>query len=99
MYKEPFGGHSVLLAFLPIDAIEPTPFQRDLSDAHHKRLYQQLLKFRQQTRKDVSLFVPKTEQSKNSSCLPELLDNLLARRRRKDFPRLPSTQVPGSINE
>jgi len=28
----------VLFAILPIDAIEPTPFQRDLSDTHHKRL-------------------------------------------------------------
>jgi ParB family chromosome partitioning protein len=37
-YKEPLGGHPVLLAILPIDAIEPTPFQRDLSDVHHKRL-------------------------------------------------------------
>ena len=37
-YKEPFGGHPVVLAILPIDAVEPTPFQRDLSDAHHKRL-------------------------------------------------------------
>ncbi len=37
-YKEPLGGHPTLLAILPIDAIEPTPFQRDLSDAHHKRL-------------------------------------------------------------
>src|SRR5246127_5032615 len=37
-YKEPFGGHPVLLAILPIEAIEPTPFQRDLSDTHHKRL-------------------------------------------------------------
>src|SRR5215510_6604588 len=37
-YKEPLGGHPVLLAILPIDAIEPTPFQRDLSDTHHKRL-------------------------------------------------------------
>jgi ParB family transcriptional regulator, chromosome partitioning protein len=37
-YKDPFGGHPVLLAILPIDAVEPTPFQRDLSDAHHKRL-------------------------------------------------------------
>jgi ParB family chromosome partitioning protein len=26
------------MAILPIDKIEPTPFQRDLSDAHHKRL-------------------------------------------------------------
>jgi ParB family transcriptional regulator, chromosome partitioning protein len=31
-------GHAVLLSILPIDAVEPTPFQRDLSDAHHKRL-------------------------------------------------------------
>jgi ParB family chromosome partitioning protein len=38
MYKEPLGGHPVLLAVLPIGAIEPTPFQRDLSDTHHKRL-------------------------------------------------------------
>ena len=37
-YKEPFAGHPVLLSVLPIDVVEPTPFQRDLSDAHHKRL-------------------------------------------------------------
>jgi len=37
-YKEPLGGHPVLISILPIDAVEPTPFQRDLSDAHHKRL-------------------------------------------------------------
>jgi ParB family chromosome partitioning protein len=37
-YKDPLGGHPVLIAILPIDAVEPTPFQRDLSDAHHKRL-------------------------------------------------------------
>ena len=37
-YKEPLGAHPVLFAILPIDVVEPTPFQRDLSDAHHKRL-------------------------------------------------------------
>ena len=37
-YREPLGGHPVLLAILPIDAVQATPFQRDLSDAHHKRL-------------------------------------------------------------
>src|ERR1700739_270653 len=37
-YKEPLGGHPTLLSILPIDKIEPTPFQRDLSDTHHKRL-------------------------------------------------------------
>ncbi len=37
-YRDPLGGHSLLFAMLPIDRIEPTPFQRDLSEAHHKRL-------------------------------------------------------------
>jgi ParB family chromosome partitioning protein len=37
-YKEPLGGHPLLLAILPIGTVEPTPFQRDLSDTHHKRL-------------------------------------------------------------
>ncbi len=37
-YQDPLGGHPMMLCVLPIDAVEPTPFQRDLSDAHHKRL-------------------------------------------------------------
>src|SRR5215213_3957691 len=37
-YRDPLGGHWQILAALPIDAVEPTPFQRDLSDAHVKRL-------------------------------------------------------------
>jgi len=37
-YREPLGRHPLLLAALPIDRVEPTPFQRDLSDAHHKKL-------------------------------------------------------------
>jgi ParB family chromosome partitioning protein len=37
-YRDPFGGHPLVLAVLPIGRVEPTPFQRDLSDTHHKRL-------------------------------------------------------------
>lgn len=37
-YREPFGGRPVLLAALPVAAVEPTPYQRDPSDAHVKRL-------------------------------------------------------------
>jgi ParB family chromosome partitioning protein len=37
-YCEPLGKNPILLAALPIDRIEPTPFQRDLSDAHYKKL-------------------------------------------------------------
>jgi ParB family chromosome partitioning protein len=37
-FKDPLGGHPMLFAVLPIAKVEPTPFQRDLSDTHHKRL-------------------------------------------------------------
>jgi len=37
-YREPFSGRPILLASLPLQAVEPTPFQRDLSPTHVKRL-------------------------------------------------------------
>jgi ParB family chromosome partitioning protein len=37
-YRDPFGGTTVLLVALPIDRVEPTPFQRDPSEPHVKRL-------------------------------------------------------------
>src|SRR5262245_3579886 len=37
-YRDPFGGKTILIASLPIDRVEPTPFQRDPSDPHVKRL-------------------------------------------------------------
>jgi len=37
-YLDPLGGQPLLLAVLPIDQVEPTPFQRDVSDMHHKKL-------------------------------------------------------------
>jgi len=37
-YRDPFGGTPLLLAALPVDKVEPTPYQRDPSDAHVKRL-------------------------------------------------------------
>jgi len=37
-FRDPLGGHWQMLVALPIDKVEPTPFQRDLSDAHVKRL-------------------------------------------------------------
>ncbi|KPK76893.1 MAG: chromosome partitioning protein ParB [Gemmatimonas sp. SM23_52] len=38
IYKDPLGGSWQVLAGLPIDRVEPTPFQRDLSEAHTDRL-------------------------------------------------------------
>jgi ParB family chromosome partitioning protein len=37
-YRDPFGGRGIVLAVLPLDRVEPTPYQRDPSDAHVKRL-------------------------------------------------------------
>jgi len=37
-YHDPLGRQPVLLAVLPIDSVEPTPFQRDLSQVHHRKL-------------------------------------------------------------
>jgi ParB family chromosome partitioning protein len=36
--RDPLGGAPLVIAMLPIDRVEPTPFQRDLSEAHHKKL-------------------------------------------------------------
>jgi ParB family chromosome partitioning protein len=37
-YSDPFGGTPLLLVALPVNQVEPTPYQRDPSDAHVKRL-------------------------------------------------------------
>jgi ParB family transcriptional regulator, chromosome partitioning protein len=37
-YREPLGSQWQVLAALPIDKVQPTPYQRDLSDTHVKRL-------------------------------------------------------------
>jgi ParB family chromosome partitioning protein len=37
-YHDPLGKQPVLVAVLPIDSVEPTPFQRDLSQVHHRKL-------------------------------------------------------------
>jgi ParB family chromosome partitioning protein len=37
-YREPLGGHALLLVALPIERVAPTPFQRDISDAHVRKL-------------------------------------------------------------
>jgi ParB family chromosome partitioning protein len=37
-YRDPLGGRPLVLATLPLAAVQPTPFQRDLSPTHTKRL-------------------------------------------------------------
>jgi len=37
-YRDPFGGTPVLVVSLPINKVEPTPYQRDPSETHIKKL-------------------------------------------------------------
>lgn len=37
-FRDPLGGHWQLLAALPLELVEPTPYQRDLSPTHVARL-------------------------------------------------------------
>src|SRR5262245_56334781 len=37
-YCDPLGGSALVLAALPVASVRPTPFQRDLSEPHVKRL-------------------------------------------------------------
>ncbi len=37
-YRDPYGGRWLLFAALPIDKVQATPYQRELSDTHVKRL-------------------------------------------------------------
>jgi ParB family chromosome partitioning protein len=37
-YREPLGGHAVLFVSLPVEKVERTAFQRDVSDAHVRKL-------------------------------------------------------------
>jgi ParB family chromosome partitioning protein len=37
-YREPLSGRALLVASLPLASVQPTPFQRDLSPTHARRL-------------------------------------------------------------
>jgi len=43
-YREPVGGHWQVFGLLPIERVLPTPYQRDLSAAHVKRLHEVIKK-------------------------------------------------------
>jgi ParB family chromosome partitioning protein len=43
-YREPIGDHWQIFCLLPLDKLAPTPYQRDLSPAHVKRLHEAVKK-------------------------------------------------------
>jgi ParB family chromosome partitioning protein len=45
-YREPLGGHPLMLVSVPIEKVSPTAFQRDVSDAHVRKLVRAMDKTR-----------------------------------------------------
>jgi ParB family chromosome partitioning protein len=45
-YREPLGGNPLLLVSVPLENVSPTPFQRDVSDAHVRKLVRAMDKTR-----------------------------------------------------
>jgi ParB family chromosome partitioning protein len=37
-YRDPFGGHWLLLVAVPVESVEPTPYQRDPSKTHVEKI-------------------------------------------------------------
>jgi ParB family chromosome partitioning protein len=66
-YKDPLGGHPLVTAILPVGKIEPTPFQRDLSDTHHKRLAEVIQKTGRFLDPVIAITAPKHAPSKKKA--------------------------------
>jgi len=63
VYREPYGGHWLVLAALPINLVEPTPYQRNLSETHVRKLEAVIGKLGRFLDPIISVRVPKQEQS------------------------------------
>ncbi|RMH32559.1 MAG: chromosome partitioning protein ParB [Nitrospirae bacterium] len=64
-YRDPFGGKWLLLAALPIHRVAPTPYQRNLSDTHVRKLEEVIAKLGYYL--DPIIAVPSEETTTSSS--------------------------------
>ena len=64
VYREPYGGHWLVLAALPIALVEPTPYQRNLSDTHVRKLEAVIGKLGRFLDPIISVRVPKDQAAK-----------------------------------
>ncbi len=63
IYREPYGGRWLLLAALPIALVEPTPFQRNLSETHVRKLELVIGKIGRFLDPIIAVRAPKSEQA------------------------------------
>jgi ParB family chromosome partitioning protein len=64
VYREPYGGHWLVLAALPIALVEPTPYQRNLSDTHVRKLEAVISKLGRFLDPIISVRVPKDQAAR-----------------------------------
>src|SRR6266852_2249793 len=62
IYREPYGGRWVMLAALPIELVEPTPYQRNLSNTHVLKLELVIGKIGRFLDPIIAVRVPKSDQ-------------------------------------
>lgn len=63
IYREPYGGHWLVLAALPIALVEPTPYQRNLSDTHVRKLETVIGKIGRFLDPIIAVRLPKADQA------------------------------------
>jgi ParB family chromosome partitioning protein len=63
IYREPYGGRWLVLAALPIELVEPTPYQRNLSDTHVRKLELVIGKIGRFLDPIIAVRAPKSEQA------------------------------------
>jgi ParB family transcriptional regulator, chromosome partitioning protein len=78
-YREPLGGHALLFAALPVEKVEPTPFQRDVSDSHVRKLTMAMDKTRRYLDPIIAVHTPEGFQTPNGGHRLTALKELGAR--------------------
>src|SRR5678816_3647766 len=61
--RDSYGGHWMVLAALPIALVEPTPYQRNLSDTHVRKLEAVIGKLGRFLDPIISVRLPKAEHT------------------------------------
>jgi ParB family transcriptional regulator, chromosome partitioning protein len=63
IYREPYGGRWLVMAALPIELVEPTPYQRNLSETHVRKLEAVIGKLGRFLDPIIAVRMPKSDQS------------------------------------
>ena len=95
MYREPYGGRWLIIAALAIEIVEPTPYQRNLSEAHVLKLEKVIGKIKEP---DITIVQEKLEKKaeQKTSVERRKLENTIALKKLSEiYQRLYSAEQTG----